>query len=177
MLLQREDLIDQIWTEFAAARLDTNSIVSTTCVCEECIDAAEFFANHTREQLSLSPKLIQSAQGAWTFISPQAWYYFLPTYLVASLAEDSSGTRTETIDQLSPRRDKPVDFSVIGWNPTAAEIEKWQSDLQSYFNQRVQQLTRSQRNTVGNWFDYLAKHFSTLLEHNPTFKRGYNAWR
>jgi len=86
----REALRRQINEAFAgAASPGDGRIAEDPRCCPECAHADEAFRGRDWRQMALSGERLPGNYGGLSFLSEEAWRYFLPTYLLAGLRDDS----------------------------------------------------------------------------------------
>jgi hypothetical protein len=65
-----------------------DNITISSCPCQECRDTREFFrGRHWREVVSSGQPLQPIGWGGLAILSPQAWRFYLPAYILVSLSE------------------------------------------------------------------------------------------
>ena len=84
-----EGLRSLIETAFAeVAYPGDDAITISSCPCTECEDTREFFRGKHWQEIADAQKLMQYCWGGLSILSPQAWHFYLPTYLIIGIDGD-----------------------------------------------------------------------------------------
>ncbi len=88
-----------------------DNITISQCPCTECQDTRDFFRGKRWQELADRKELMQYCWGGLSILSPEAWQFYLPTYLIIELDEGtedylqscpSEEARETLISNLSP---------------------------------------------------------------------------
>jgi hypothetical protein len=66
-----------------------DNITISNCDCEECNDTREFFQGKHWSELAGADQNLMGLWGGLSILSPDAWRFYLPAYLIVGLGEGS----------------------------------------------------------------------------------------
>lgn len=108
--------------------------------CPECQETLSFFrGKHWRDLLKPGSR-IPYGYADWTFLSPEAWHFFLPAHLIAGMDYYRCDVGHSVVFHLTPRGDE--------------------TDSDSYFWERAGRLSAQQREAIRVFFEFLRTYYA-----------------
>ena len=150
-----EDL--QRWVEQAFADAvypGDDSIATNPDHCEECSETDAFFRGKHWRTLVASGQRLQFGWGGLSFLSPKAWRFYMPAYLLVGLSESEYA----------------VDSS---WSALFALSPPQSADLEEYFRERASSFSLAQQECIAAY----ASAFSAMEPDDETYKTAARYWQ
>jgi len=121
--------------------------------CDECSETNEFFRGRHWQELSGVDQKLQTGWGGLSFLSPPAWRYFMPAYLLVGLGggEYAEDAAESVLYALSPKKD----------------------DLAEYFQERASGFTPAQQKCLAAY----AAAFSEMEPEDETYQAAAAYWK
>lgn len=132
---------------------DDNIATNPEC-CDECRDTDDFFRGRHWRELADSGEKLQFGWGGLSFLTPEAWRFYIPAYLLVSLraGEYAEEAAWSALSALSPSRD---------------------GSLVDYFNERASGFTRTQQKCLAAY----CAAFYELEPDDETYQAAAAFWK
>lgn len=129
------------------------NIATNPSHCDECSDTDDFFQGRHWRGLSGPDQKLQTGWGGLSFLSPPAWRYFIPAYLIVGIGdgEHSEDAAWSALYALSPA----------------------QGDLSEYFQERASGFSPAQQICLAAY----AAAFSEMEPEDETYQAAALYWK
>lgn len=152
----KEELASIIEEAFADIQYpgDENLVLAHDPNDQEYLDAHEFFYKKHWRELAHGGQKLPIGWGGLPFLTPQAWRFYLPAYMLVALTETSIFHEVK-------------DMTLANLNPPLA------ASLQSYFQERVVGLSPTQIQAVANFIVYICQKLPSVYAEDCQAAQGF----
>ncbi len=121
--------------------------------CDECSETDDFFKDKHWQELSGPNQKLQTGWGGLSFLSPPAWRYFMPAYLIVGI---SDGEHSED----------------AAWSALYA-LSPGMGDLADYFQERASGFSAAQQDCLAAY----TAAFSEMEPEDETYQAAALYWK
>ena len=113
------------------------NIVASPQHCDECRYTAEFFQSKHWREVAYGQQELPVGWGGISFLTPQAWHFYLPAYMITALHE---GTTFPDV----------AGSTLFHLTPAPVSDEK-------YFQERVPSLSERQKDSIASFVNFICQ--------------------